>query len=154
MLERTSFLLVKDYSAAKITEELGWSVFHGLDWVAQMWETRQVQSIESHDYISRNNHKDVSVVHEMAVLSVVRRHMICADGQAVNLHYRGSSESVAPSQQFSAASPVLSGLEDIYGDIFADDWEVDAEDGGAAMSAYWKELSVFGLMSTATVPFS
>lgn len=42
--------------------------------------------------------------------------------------------------QSPAASPALSGLDDVYGGNLGDEQEVDTDDGGSAVSGPWKNL--------------
>lgn len=111
-----------------------------MDWLPYTWETGAVHSVEVEEYVRRKKHKDVFVIHEEGVVPSLHGRFTHADAEGAYLRYRGSPESMPQSRHSPALSPVLFGLEDVYGDNLDEDWEVDAKDGGVSTSSRWKEL--------------
>lgn len=75
----------------------------------------EVQSIEAHEYVSRENHRNVSIVHKNAVVLVLLIRLTRVNTEAVYCYYQGSPELTAPSRQSSAVSPAPSGLDEVHG---------------------------------------
>lgn len=121
VLERMRFPFVEGYLSVKVTLRLDWSVVDCLGWVPYTWETGDVYSIDAHEYVSRENHRAVPVVHQEMVVAIVSGHFTRANAEATFRYYRWSSKSVASSRQSPASSPAPSGLDDFYGDNLDDD---------------------------------
>lgn len=140
VMERASFPYLEGYLAPKITQKSDWSVVIGLDRVTCTWETGEVYYIDPHEYVRRENQLEVIVVHGKVLALIVSGYFSRADAEAAYRYYRASPESAAPSLRCTAASPALTGLEDIYGGNSNDDWEVNADGGGGVTSGRWKAL--------------
>lgn len=93
---------------------------------------------------------EVFFVDEKVVVPVVPERITRANAEATYRYNRESPKSATPSRKSSAASPTLSGLDDVYSGNLDDDWPVDTDDGGATTCLDGRSL---GLNSSITVTY-
>lgn len=65
------------------------SVIGGSKWILYRRETRDLHSVDAHEYVPRENHQHVSVVHRKMAVPIVSRRFIRADAEAAYRYYRG-----------------------------------------------------------------
>lgn len=138
MSDRTSFSFCAGYSASKVILELDGSVICGLKWVPFTVDISEAHPIGPHEFVSLENHKYVSVVHQKVVVLVVSGRLTRMDAEVAYHYYLGSPKSAALSRRSLAASPRPSGSDDVYGGNLDDYCDVDTDDSDAATAGRWK----------------
>lgn len=76
---------------------------------------RDVHSIDTHEYVRRDNHLDDYVAYQKVFFPVVSGRFPLGDAEVAYRYYRKSPESVSSPRQSLAASLAPSGLGDFYG---------------------------------------